>query len=80
MFEALGGFKEIPILEDYDLSVRMRAAYQVHEIQEPTLILNPRRLLKEGITKTILKWILIKKFYLYGVSPDKLASWYKDIR
>ncbi len=80
VFERLHGFKEIPIMEDYDLSIRMRSEYKIGVIKEPKLILSPRRQLKDGFIRTHLKWFFIKKFYLLGISPQKLADWYKDIR
>lgn len=80
VFERLNGFKEIPIMEDYDFSIRMKASCTVGVIKKPRLILHPRRHLKDGFIRTRLKWILIKKLYLLGISPQKLADWYKDIR
>lgn len=80
VFERLHGFKEIPIMEDYDLSIRMRSKYKVGVIKEPKLILSPRRQLKDGFIRTHLKWFFIKKLYLLGMSPQKLAEWYKDTR
>jgi len=79
-FEKLGGFKEIPIMEDYDFSMRMKSAFKVKLIKEPPLILSARRHLKTGFIKTRLQWILIKKLYLLGVSPVRLDRWYKDVR
>ncbi len=80
VFNALGGFKEILIMEDYDFSIRMRSKFKVRVIQEPKLILDARRHVKDGFIKTRLKWILIKKLYQLGVSPNKLALWYRDTR
>lgn len=79
-FEMLGGFKEIPIMEDYDFSIRMKQLFKVKQIKEPKLILSARRHIKAGFFKTRLQWVLIKKLYLLGVSPYKLDKWYKDIR
>ena len=79
-FERLHGFKEIPIMEDYDFSIRMRSKYKVSVIREPKLILSPRRQQRDGFIRTHLKWFFIKKLYQLGMSPQKLAEWYKDIR
>ena len=80
VFEKLGGFKDIPIMEDYDFSIRMRSNFKVIKIYEPELIVSARRHLKAGFLKTRLQWIVIKKLYLLGVSPNWLAKWYKDVR
>jgi len=80
IFEALGGFKEIPIMEDYDFSVRMKSKYRVKLIREPALITSARRHIQTGFVKTRLQWILIKKLYLLGIAPEKLVRLYKDVR
>ncbi|MBA2744608.1 MAG: hypothetical protein H0U44_00145 [Flavisolibacter sp.] len=67
-------------MEDYDLSIRMRSKYKVGVIKEPKLILSSRRQLKDGFIRTHLKWFFIKKLYRLGISPQKLADWYKDTR
>ena len=80
VFKALGGFKEIPIMEDYDFSIRLRARYKVNIIRAPKIIVSARRHQKAGFLKTRLQWIFIKKLYLLGVPPAWLARWYRDIR
>lgn len=80
VFEKLGGFKEIPIMEDYDFSVRMKEQFKVKQIKFPKLILSARRHVEAGFLKTRILWILIRKFYKWGVSPFKLAKWYADVR
>ncbi len=79
-FEELGGFKEIPIMEDYDFSIRMLSGYKVCLIKEPRIIVDARRHVKDGFLKTRIKWMVIKRLYLLGVSPKRLNDWYKDIR
>ena len=80
VFDALGGFKEIPIMEDYDFSVQMRKNYNVIKIGSPKIVVSARRHIKAGFLKTRFQWVMIRKLYLLGVSPNKLAKWYEDIR
>ena len=80
VFHSLGGFKEIPIMEDYDFSIRMRQRFKVKKIKEPSIIVSARRHIKAGFLKTRFQWVMIKKLYQLGVSPERLARWYKDIR
>jgi len=80
VFKELGGFKELPIMEDYDFSKRLLARYKVCLIKAPKLVLDARRHIKDGFLKTRLKWMLIKRLYLLGLSPTKLNHWYNDIR
>lgn len=80
VFETLGGFKTIPIMEDYDFSKRLQQQYRVVRIRAPRLIVSPRRHVKAGFVKTRVQWILIKRLYQVGVSPYALARWYRDVR
>jgi len=76
----LEGFKEIPIMEDYDFSKRMHKHFKVIKIKEPPIIISARRHVKAGFFKTRFQWIAIRKLYKWGVSPKRLAKWYSDIR
>lgn len=80
VFNELGGFKEISIMEDYDFSFRMKTNYNVILIKEPKIIVSARRHVKAGFLKTRFQWVMIRKLYLLGVAPERLAKWYKDIR
>jgi len=80
VFEKLGGFKEIPIMEDYDFSIRLRKEFKVIKISHPKIIVDSRRHEKAGFFKTRTQWIMIRKLYKLGVSPTILAKWYKDVR
>jgi len=80
VFEALEGFKKIPIMEDYDFSMRMSSQFQTKKIYEPCITVSARRHEKSGFLKTRLQWIFIRKLYKLGVSPFKLVNWYKDVR
>ena len=80
IFEKLNGFKEIPIMEDYDFSKRLNQYYDTFKISNPKIVVSARRHIKAGFFKTRLQWVLIRKFFHWGVSPFALAKWYKDIR
>jgi rSAM/selenodomain-associated transferase 2 len=80
VIETLKGFKEIPIMEDYDFSKRMRKRFKVIKIKEPHIVISARRHVKAGFFKTRFQWIAIRKLYKWGVSPKRLAKWYGNIR
>jgi len=80
VFDDLGGFKEIPIMEDYDFSNRMRKKYNVIKIKKPSITVSSRRHIKAGFWKTRFQWIGIRILYKLGVSPQLLANWYADVR
>ncbi len=80
IFDRLGGFKLIPIMEDYDFSKRMRDRFRSVRILDPKLIMSSRRFVKNGFVRTCIQWILIKRLYQLGVSPYTLVKLYKDVR
>ena len=80
VFDKLGGYKLIPIMEDYDFSKRMRDRFKSVRILDPKLIMSSRRFIKDGFVKTRLLWIIIKRLYQLGISPYFLAKLYKDVR
>jgi len=80
VFHKLKGFKNIPIMEDYDFSLKLKRHYNITHIKHPPLILSARRHEKSGFIKTRFQWIMIKRLYQLGISPDWLAKWYSDVR
>lgn len=81
VFNALGGFKEVPIMEDYDFSVRLKEmGYTTVKIKEISIVVSERRHVKAGFFKTRFQWVMIRKLYNWGVSPELLAKWYGDVR
>ncbi len=80
VFNNLKGFKEIPIMEDYDFSLRLSQHYRTFKIKHPKILVSARRHIKAGFFKTRLQWVLIRKLFKWGVSPFTLAKWYKDVR
>ncbi len=80
VFDNLRGFKEIPIMEDYDFSRRLKQNFKSIKIKEPPIVVSARRHVKAGFFKTRFQWITIRKLYKMGVSPNLLAKWYADVR
>ncbi len=78
-FEALGGFKEIPIMEDVDIIWRLRRLGRLHIIQDQ-VVTSARRYLRSGVFRQhALNSFLVAAYYL-GVSPERLKQWYDDAR
>lgn len=80
VFNEIGGFKPIPIMEDYDLSRRLNKNHKMLKLYQPKLIVSSRRFLKHGIFLTTFSWLLIQKLYKAGISPNILFKLYKDVR
>lgn len=75
-FLAAGGFREIAIMEDYDLARRMRRLGRTAVIADKVTT-SARRFLQKGAVRTvILNWRIIAAWHC-GVDPDTLARWYR---
>lgn len=79
VFEQLGGFPEIPIMEDLEFSLRLRKIGKVALIKDK-IITSPRRFEKNGVLRTILFMHKMKLLYFLGVDPAELARIYKNVR
>lgn len=76
-FEALGGFREIPIMEDLDLMRRLRKrGYRIRILRERVLS-SPRRWEREGVLKCTIRNWRIRTAYLMGADPERLVSSYR---
>lgn len=76
VFAELGGFPDLPIMEDFELVRRLKRLGQIAIISAPVLT-SGRRWQKLGIVKTTLINQLIIAGYFLGVPPADLVRWYK---
>jgi len=77
-FEALGGFPEIPIMEDYAFSRRLRALGRIG-LTRARVHVSGRRFIARPIFYTFVMWTW-PALYRWGVPPETLARWYDDVR
>jgi rSAM/selenodomain-associated transferase 2 len=76
-FESLGGFRDLPIMEDVDLMRRLKHAGGRIAILPERVVTSARRWEREGIFITTLRnWSLVTLFIL-GVDAGWLARWYR---
>jgi rSAM/selenodomain-associated transferase 2/rSAM/selenodomain-associated transferase 1 len=76
LFEELGGFADLPIMEDYELNQRLRKLGRV-VTAEAAAITSGRRWKRLGVIRTTLtNKVMIAGFHL-GVCPNKLARFYR---
>lgn len=78
-FARLDGFRDWPILEDLDLALRLRRLPGFTLIAEPVTT-GARRFVEQGAVRTVATNWLIWLLFLCGVSPHRLARWYRQIR
>jgi rSAM/selenodomain-associated transferase 2/rSAM/selenodomain-associated transferase 1 len=75
-FWEVGGFVEMPIMEDFELMRRLQQRGRIEILSAPA-ITSARRWLKRGVWKTTLINQSIVIGYLVGISPSRLATWYR---
>jgi hypothetical protein len=75
VFHQMGGFPNIPIMEDFELIRRLRKKGDVVTLPQP-VITSPRRWLNQGILKTTLINQLVVLSYFMGISPDTIVRLY----
>lgn len=76
IFRQMGGFAELPIMEDFELAQRLRHRGAIALVPQPVLT-SARRWEKLGVWRTTLTNQLIILGYVWGVSCDRLARWYR---
>ena len=80
LFTAMDGFPDLPIMEDYEFSLRLKAAR--HPIcQLPgQIITSGRRYEKQFPPKTMWQMFYLRCLYRRGTDIQEIARRYKDIR
>lgn len=76
-FWALGGFAELPIMEDFELVQRLKQLGRV-AIAPACVTTSGRRWQRLGVWQTTVLNQMIIAAYLLGVPPDRLARWYRS--
>jgi rSAM/selenodomain-associated transferase 2 len=76
VFQQIGGFPELPIMEDFELMRRLKRIGQIVIISTPVLT-SARRWLQKGVFKTTLLNQIVIIAYLLGVSPERICGWYR---
>ena len=74
-FQLLGGYQDIPLLEDVEFSRRLRRSGKI-ALLDPPIATSPRKHLQNGPWKTTLQNASILFLYKMGVAPSRLHAWY----
>jgi rSAM/selenodomain-associated transferase 2 len=76
-FQALGGYAEIPLMEDVELMARIKARGDVIRMIPRCVRTSARRWEARGVLRRTLTNWLIQCLYLCGVDPARLARLYE---
>ena len=78
VFDSMGGFPDLPIMEDYEFSRRMKGT---PVCQLPGRIITSGRRYEKGFPiLTALRMVHLRHLYRSGVDIQEIARRYKDIR
>jgi rSAM/selenodomain-associated transferase 2 len=77
-FSQIGGYKEIPLMEDVELLRRIKKSGNKIWIFYDRVMTSPRRWEKEGVIYCTLRNWSLQTLYFLGISPHKLVIFYKS--
>jgi GT2 family glycosyltransferase len=75
-FEQIGGYGDLPLMEDIDLSRRLKQLGSPH-CSRVRLLTSSRRWEQNGILATILLMWYLRLAFFFGRSPQRLAAIYR---
>ena len=78
-FDRLGGFRELPIMDDYDFVRRLERSTPTACLPGPATT-SARRWRRQGVVRTVASWLVIRWLFLAGLPPDRLARLYRAVR
>jgi len=76
-FENIGGYRDIPIMEDVELMARIKKRGDRIVIIPDKVMTSARRWEKEGILYCTFRNWMLQVMYVLGMPPERLAKWYK---
>ncbi|KXB65567.1 TIGR04283 family arsenosugar biosynthesis glycosyltransferase [Aedoeadaptatus coxii] len=76
LYDDIGGFRHIPLMEDYDLSIRLKEKGYKPALLKNTLFTDARRFEENGIWHTIFHMQRLQRAFRKGVDPAILAKEY----
>lgn len=79
VFERLGGYSDLPIMEDVDFSRRLKRVGRLSAVRSK-VITSYRRWDTRGLLRTILLMWVLRFLYWIGISPHSLTRLYGSVR
>ena len=76
-FERIGGYRDIPIMEDVDLMRRIRQRGDAICVIPEKVMTSARRWEKDGVVFGTLRNWMLQALYCCGVAPERLARFYR---
>ncbi len=79
VFRMLGGYAPLPLMEDIELCRRLKWVGPPARVRARVLT-SARRWRRRGIGRTVLTMWSLRALYALGVSPERLARSYSNVR
>jgi rSAM/selenodomain-associated transferase 2 len=79
VFEQLGGFQVMPLMEDIELFNALKGQGPVAILSQPVCV-SPRRWQQNGLVRTGLLMYALRFGYWLGISPARLKQFFLDVR
>jgi len=80
LFEKVGGFDDIALMEDVAMSKKLYKLGDAPYSSTRKVMTSARRWKQNGVFRTVLKMWWYRLAYFFGVSPDSLAQGYRNVR
>ncbi len=77
VFERIGGFPSLPLMEDIAFSRTLKRYGRIVPLRA-TVLTSARRWQRHGIVRTVVLMWFLRSAYSLGVSPAWLCRWYVD--
>ncbi len=77
-FEKIGGYQDIPLMEDVEIMGRIRKRGDRICIIPAKVLTSPRRWEKEGILFCTFRNWTMQMLYALGIPPERLKKWYQE--
>ena len=77
-FQRIGGYKDIPVMEDLDLMRRVKAAGGGVRVLGERVTTSARRMEREGVWYCTVRNLALFGLFWMGVPPERLKPFYPD--
>jgi len=76
-FERIGGYRDIPLMEDVELMKRIRKRGDTITIIPHKVRTSPRRYERDGVLYCTFRNLALQILYAWGIPPEQLMKWYR---
>lgn len=79
VFEAIGGYPDLPLMEDIEFSRKLKRTGRIVCLRE-RVVTSARRWQQGGVFRTIVRMWILRFCYFCGVPAERLREFYADTR